>query len=233
MIEYEMLKILLKEVNIISITLRLILAIVCGGLIGYDRGKKRRPAGFRTHILVCLGSALVMITNQYIVEELSYGGDPTRLGAQVISGIGFLGAGTILITSKQQVKGLTTAAGLWASACMGLAIGIGFYGGAILGCLFILGSMTLLHRFDDFVMARTRLIEVYVEVKSVKGIGHIIDYIKGNGMEITNLEISKSRNPEDSVGLLITIKQQERMSHDNLITMIASVDEVTMVEEIA
>lgn len=233
MIEYEVLKTLLREVNLTSITVRLILAIVCGGLIGYDRGRKRRPAGFRTHILVCIGSALVMITNQYIVEELSFGGDPTRLGAQVISGIGFLGAGTILITNKQQVKGLTTAAGLWASACMGLAIGIGFYEGAILGCAFILGSMTLLHRFDDFVMARTKLVEVYVEVKSVKGIGMVLDFIKSNNMEITNLEISKSRNPEDNAGLLITIKQQERMTHDNLISMIASVEEVTMVEEIA
>lgn len=222
----------LREVNWFSITVRLILAIICGGLIGYDRGKKRRPAGFRTHILVCIGSALVMITNQYILEELQYGGDPTRLGAQVISGIGFLGAGTILITSKQQVKGLTTAAGLWASACMGLAIGIGFYEGAILGCIFILGSMTLLHRFDDFVMSRTKLVELYIEINTVKGIGIVLDFLRKQEMEVTNLEISKTRNPEDTVGLLVTINQKEKITHERLITMIGSIDEILMVEEI-
>lgn len=222
----------LREVNWISITVRLILAILCGGLIGYDRGKKRRPAGFRTHILVCIGSALVMITNQYILEDLNYGGDPTRLGAQVISGIGFLGAGTILITSKQQVKGLTTAAGLWASACMGLAIGIGFYEGAILGCIFILGSMTLLHRFDDFVMSKTKLVELYIEINTVKGIGIVLDFLRKQEMEVTNLEISKTRNPEDTIGLLVTINQKEKITHERLITMIGSIDEVLMVEEI-
>ena len=127
----------LREINILSIIVRLTMAAICGGFIGYDRGRKRRPAGLRTHILVCIGSALVMITNQYIIDIMGYSSDPTRLGAQVISGIGFLGAGTILITGKQQVKGLTTAAGLWASACMGLAIGIGFYEGALIGCIFI------------------------------------------------------------------------------------------------
>ncbi|ROR28442.1 putative Mg2+ transporter-C (MgtC) family protein [Mobilisporobacter senegalensis] len=228
----EMIGVYLQEVNWLSITVRLILAIICGGLIGYDRGRKRRPAGFRTHILVCIGSALVMITNQFIYEDLGYGGDPTRLGAQVISGIGFLGAGTILITSKQQVKGLTTAAGLWASACMGLAIGIGFYEGAILGCLFILGSVTLLHRFDDYVMSRTKLVEVYIEIKSVKGIGIVLAFLRKRNMEVTNLEISKTRNPEDTVGLLITFKQKEKMTHEKLITMLGSIDEVVMVEEI-
>ena len=128
----------LRDINMVSIILRLSLAMIFGGIIGFDRGKKKRPAGFRTHILVCIGSALAMITNQYIVQVMGMGGDPTRLGAQVISGIGFLGAGTILVTGRQQVKGLTTAAGLWASACMGLALGIGFYEGAIIGCALFL-----------------------------------------------------------------------------------------------
>lgn len=212
--------------------IRLLLAILCGGVIGYDRGRKRRPAGLRTHILVCIGSALVMITNQYIVEVMKMGGDPTRLGAQVISGIGFLGAGTILITSKQQVKGLTTAAGLWASACMGLAIGIGFYEGAILGCIVILISVTLLQKFDDFVMSNTRYVELYIEVRSEKGIGVVLNYLKSNHMDIVNLEISKTKNLEDSVGLLVSIMQKEKIVHARLISMIGSLPEVIMVEEI-
>jgi putative Mg2+ transporter-C (MgtC) family protein len=208
------------------------MAAICGGLIGYDRGRKRRPAGFRTHILVCIGSALVMITNQYIIDIMHYNADPTRLGAQVISGIGFLGAGTILITGKQQVKGLTTAAGLWASACMGLAIGIGFYEGALIGCIFILGSITLLHRFDAYVMSKTKLVELYVELVSVKGISKFFDFVRNNNMEITNVEIMKSRTADDMVGLFVTIKQKERHDHMKVLTLLGTLEEVVIVEEI-
>ena len=120
----------LKEPNTVSMLVRLTLAAFCGGLIGIGRVKKRRPAGFRTHTLVCLGAALTMIISQYLWAR-GQSTDLSRLGAQVINGIGFLGAGTIIVTGRQQIKGLTTAAGLWASACMGLAIGAGFYAGAI------------------------------------------------------------------------------------------------------
>ena len=103
----------LREVNTISIILRLALATLFAGIIGIERGRKKRPAGFRTHILVCIGATIIMITNQYIIEVMNMSSDPTRLGAQVISGIGFLGAGTIIVDRRNQVKGLTTAAGLW------------------------------------------------------------------------------------------------------------------------
>ncbi len=222
----------LRDINILSIIIRLSMAAICGGLIGYDRGRKRRPAGFRTHILVCIGSALVMITNQYIIDVMHYSSDPTRLGAQVISGIGFLGAGTILITGKQQVKGLTTAAGLWASACMGLAIGIGFYEGALIGCIFILGSITLLHRFDAYVMSKTKLVELYVELASVKGISKFFDFVRNNNMEITNVEIMKSRAADDMVGLFVTIKQKEKHDHMKVLTLLGTLEEVVIVEEI-
>ena len=124
--------------NVLWITLlRLAVAMFCGGAIGLERGKKRRPAGFRTHMLVCIGATLAMLVSQYLsMMETTFWAalvspnapktDLSRLGAQVINGIGFLGAGTIIVTGRQEVKGLTTAAGLWASACMGLAIGAGF-----------------------------------------------------------------------------------------------------------
>lgn len=229
---FEELMINLREINYFSIIVRLILAILCGGLIGYDRGKKRRPAGFRTHILVCIGSALVMITNQYIIDVMHYNADPTRLGAQVISGIGFLGAGTILITGKQQVKGLTTAAGLWASACMGLAIGIGFYEGALIGCTFIFGSMTVLHRFDDFVMSKTKLVDLYIEVESVNGINTIYEFAKRNHIDVNNVEISKMKQ-DKTIGLFITLRQREKQDHARLIAQIGGIEEVLKVEEIS
>ena len=127
----------LREINTVSIILRLTLATICGGVLGAERGRKRRPAGLRTHILVCIGAAMVMITSQYMTDILRISTDASRMGAQVISGIGFLGAGTIMVVGKNEVKGLTTAAGLWACACMGLAIGIGFYEGAIISCIFL------------------------------------------------------------------------------------------------
>ncbi len=223
----------LREINTLSIVIRLTLATFCGGLIGYDRGRKKRPAGFRTHILVCIGSALAMITNQYIIDIMGYTADPTRLGAQVISGIGFLGAGTILITGKHQVKGLTTAAGLWASACMGLAIGIGFYEGALAGCMFIWGSMTLLHRFDSYFMSKTKLMELYIELISLKSIGKVFDLLKNNNLEITNVEIIKTaRTGDDVVALSITIKQKERQDHEKIIALIGTLDDVVLVEEV-
>lgn len=228
----EQIMIRLEEINAVSITLRLVLAILFGGVIGYDRGKKRRPAGLRTHILVCIGSALAMITSQYVTDVLQYTSDPTRIGAQVVSGIGFLGAGTILTTSKQQVKGLTTAAGLWASACMGLALGIGFYEGAFIGCIAILGSMTLLQRFDDYVMDSTKIIELYIELSSVKGIALVIDFMHQNGIEITNVEILKTRNHDDDVGIFLSVKQKEKNDHHKLISLICGIKDVVLVEEI-
>ena len=125
-----------------SIVIRLLAATLCGGLLGMERERKKRPAGLRTYILVCMGAALVIMTNIYITDL--YGtGDPTRLAAQVVSGIGFLGAGTIIVTTRNRVRGLTTAAGLWASACMGIAIGAGFYIGACQLCM-------PLHQFESW-----------------------------------------------------------------------------------
>ena len=115
-----------RSVTIWSVALRMALAVLCGGIIGIEREYKRRPAGFRTHILICLGAAMTTLTSQYLYLVLGYYTDMARLGAQVVAGIGFIGAGTIIVTRRQRVKGLTTAAGLWAAAIIGLALGGGF-----------------------------------------------------------------------------------------------------------
>lgn len=123
---------ILAQPNLISILVRTVLAIICAGLIGYDRHTHGAPAGLRTHILVCVGAMIAMSTGQY--TSLVFGSaDITRIGAQVVSGIGFLGAGSIIVTRSNHIAGLTTAAGLWASACIGLALGVGFYEGALVG----------------------------------------------------------------------------------------------------
>ena len=156
----------LGEINALSTFVRLALALICGGVLGMERGKKNRPAGFRTYMLVCVGATLVMLTNQFICDQ--YGtGDPARLGAQVISGIGFLGAGTIIVTGRNRVKGLTTAAGLWADACVGLAIGIGFYSAALIGCTMILVVMSFLHKIDAIMTANTKVLDLYMEFEKM------------------------------------------------------------------
>ena len=136
-----------REVTQLSIILRIVSALLVGGIIGLKRGTKNRPAGLRTYMLVCVGSCLIMLTNQYIYQ-CTGAGDPMRLGAQVVSGIGFLGAGTIMVTKRNQIKGLTTAAGLWASAGVGLALGIGFYEAALTATISIYTILTILQKWE-------------------------------------------------------------------------------------
>lgn len=125
-----------REVTYLAVVIRIVCAVVVGGIIGIERSIKNRPAGLRTYMLVCVGACLIMLTNQYIFQ-MTGNGDPMRLGAQVVSGIGFLGAGTIIVTKHNQIKGLTTAAGLWSAAGVGLALGIGFYEAAFTAAIAI------------------------------------------------------------------------------------------------
>ena len=157
----------LREINMASICLRIVLSLIVGGILGLERGRKNRPAGFRTYILVCFGSMLVMMTNQYVYQTFG-ASDPTRMGAQVISGIGFLGAGTIILTGRQQIKGITTAAGMWSAACCGLAIGIGFYEAAVIGGVVVFLVMEFLENMDGVVRKHSKVIDVYLEFDGKK-----------------------------------------------------------------
>lgn len=220
------------EVNALSTFLRLALAMICGGVLGMERGKKNRPAGFRTYMLVCVGATLVMLTNQYICDM--YGtGDPARLGAQVISGIGFLGAGTIIVTGRNRVKGLTTAAGLWADACVGLAIGIGFYSAAIIGCSMIFVVMSVLHRMDNRMMTDAKVVDLYMEFQKMADLGTFMTYVKEHGMKITEIEMTKSDNVEDvGVAILLTLKLEKKRPHPEIIQLLSQAVGVIYIEEI-
>lgn len=222
----------LLELNTISVSVRLVLSLLCGGILGIERGRKRRPAGFRTYMLVCMGATLVMITNQYLME--TYGGtDPARMGAQVISGIGFLGAGTIIVTGRNRVKGLTTAAGLWAAACVGLSLGIGFYTGAVIGCTLIFVVMALLQKLDDWVMSSTKVINLYVEFERMSDVGEFIRYSKEHGFRISDLEVTKANGAGDSgVAVLCTLRLQKKKPHAEIIQMLSSVETIRYVEEL-
>lgn len=221
----------LYSINDSSIILRLVLALVLGGVIGFERGRSGRPAGLRTHILVCLGAVLAMMTNQYIYEEFGVS-DPARMGAQVISGIGFLGAGTILVTGRHQVKGLTTAAGLWATACMGLAIGIGFYKAAIAACVMITFATFVLHRFDNFLLSKSRIMDVYIEFSNTMPITTVLDAFKSLQVSIETIEIMKpTYGANAQLAAIINIRLKQKGARVDVIAKICSLEGVEFAEE--
>ncbi len=232
MIEY------LRELNMASIVFRILLAIIVGGVVGLERGRKNRPAGFRTYILVCLGAALVMMTNQYVYVTYHVS-DPVRLGAQVISGIGFLGAGTIMLTGKNQIKGLTTAASLWTAACSGLAIGIGFYEGAILGGLAIVFTVSGLHKFDNWMRSRSKYIELYIEYNEGKNtFSDFLIYAKENQFDIANIQASKDeyyhreKGKQRMVSYILTVQSKVKRSHAEMIDILTQAKGIQYIEEL-
>lgn len=203
-----------------------------GGVLGVEREQKRRPAGFRTYVIVCLGSTLVMMTNQY--AHLYMGApDPTRIAAQVVSGIGFLGAGTILVTKNNQVRGLTTAAGLWAAAALGLAVGCGFYSGAIMGFLAILISIKVLHTVDYLIYRKSPVVSLYAEVDDIKSVSCLLSYAREHGMALGDLEITKQKQMNGG-GICIrgTIRMEQRKPHDVIIQEFGQLPGVSYVEEL-
>ncbi len=179
----------LQEYSVVSVAVRIILATVLGGIIGFERERHGRAAGLRTHILVCLGSAVATLIGHYNFAVLHTLGDPMRIGAQVLSGIGFLGAGTIISKGRFQVTGLTTAAGLWATASIGLATGIGFYEAALLGALLVVLTMSLLTKFDAKIIKNSQKFRVYIEINDVNRMNNVIDMLisdfEGSGIQVT------------------------------------------------
>ena len=232
------LKAYLRDLNYISILFRIFLSVLVGGILGMERGKKNRPAGLRTYILVCLGSALVMMTNQYVY--LVYGtGDPVRLGAQVISGVGFLGAGTIVLTGRDKIMGITTAAGLWTAACSGLAIGIGFYEGAIVGGIAIAFTVSGLLKFDIWLRKKSQYLDLYIEYSGEKGdFSRFLQYAKDHQLEVHNIQINNGYSWHDQNGkqktlsYIVTVSSHVQRSHTEIIELLAHEDGILFIEEL-
>lgn len=234
----------LQDLNLASMVLRLVLAMVCGGIVGYDRGKKRRPAGLRTYMLVCMGAALTILISQFQNEMFStvwsdagndfgHHTDVSRYGAQVINGIGFLGAGTILVTANQQVKGMTTAAGLWASACMGLAIGAGFYEVAVLGVFLIWITVKEFARVEKAMTSRTKNMNIYVEIDGVDDIGAIIECLKKESIRIYDVEVQKSgADGVTAPSAIFSLRLPKHRHHAEISSKIAAISAVRFIQEI-
>ena len=222
----------LREVTYLAVVLRIFTAVLFGGAIGLERGMKNRPAGLRTYMLVCVGSCLIMLTNQYLFQ-VSGAGDPMRLGAQVVSGIGFLGVGTIIVTKHNQIKGLTTAAGLWASAGVGLALGVGFYEAAAVAGFSVFAILTLLQRWDDKMKGTTKIIELYIELLESVPLGELIRELRAMNLDIESIEMEKDTQLEDDAKpLIVTLKTKKRGDHKLLIERIKKLDGIIHLEEL-
>lgn len=235
----------LRQCNLPSVALRLVLAMIFGGMLGIERAKKGRAAGFRTYMFVCMGAALTVLLSQYesmmlagqwndVAQEVGIRTDVSRFGAQVINGIGFLGAGTIILTGRQEIKGLTTAAGLWASACMGLAIGSGFYECAVLGFILILVTTVLLDRVSSWIVSTARNMDLYIEFEKMEDLGQIIAVFKDMNIQIFDVDIQREKHPNGSVaiGAVISSRLPRKETHSNVMSVISKFDFVTIVDEI-
>jgi putative Mg2+ transporter-C (MgtC) family protein len=231
------------QLTFADMLLRITVATLCGGIIGIERGRKHRAAGFRTYMIVCMGAALTMVLSTYLcamisgvwteVPENARTTDVSRFGAQVINGIGFLGAGTILVTGRQQIKGMTTAAGLWASACMGLAIGAGFYTGAIVACALIAVTMIFFTKIESFVLTRSRNINLYIEFENSDYIVDILAKFKSVGVRIFDVEITKAKHAENKIPIaIISMRLPPKMPHTQVFSLTTEIDSIRSVEEL-
>ncbi len=234
----------LRVLTPLSGTLRLLCAIFFGGLIGLDRERKGRAAGFRTYMLVCMGAALTMMLGQYeylmvtgpwaeLSGQLGLKTDVSRFGAQVINGIGFLGAGTIIVTGHQKVKGVTTAAGLWASSCMGIALGAGFYECMIVAFPLILLCFRVLPLVENHISAYSTDMNVYVEFEGMELLDDIFAAVRQMGVQIYDVEIDHGQeNYRHMPSAVFSLRLKEKQHHARLLSEFSTIPGVRLIDEV-
>ena len=222
----------LKEISLLSITVRIGLSILIGGILGAERSSRNRPAGFMTYVLVCMGSTIIMLTNYYIYTVMP-GTDPARLGAQVVSGIGFLGAGTIIVKHKDEVHGLTTAAGLWVTAGLGLALGAGFYSGALIGCLFFIFAMSILRGVEVYIRHHARNMEVYLEYGPEFSMRALAETVEQFGYELYDIQRDRVHALEHELGsLTFSLDLMHRRNHLEVMEELYYIKGVEYIQEL-
>ena len=223
----------IRDMTFWAILARLTLAVICGGLIGAEREIKRRPAGFRTHILICLGSAITTLTSQYLLFQHLFN-DIARLGAQVIAGIGFIGAGTIIVTKRKRVKGLTTAAGLWTSAIIGLVCGAGYVECAIFATVMVLVAELLLVKVEYRFVYKVNDVNLYIEYADAVCIESIIRIAKENHITMNGLEITRVAGEGDShyYCAVLTLQASRKQLDEKIVKSISNLEDVINIEEL-
>ncbi len=223
----------IRDLSLLSMCIRLVLAVFCGSIIGVEREFKRRPAGFRTHILICMGAAMTTLISEYLLVEMHYTTDIARLGAQVIAGIGFIGAGTIIVTRHQRVKGLTTAAGLWAVAIVGLCIGVGFYEGAILTTFLILMAEILFAKIEKWITRKSPEVNLMLEYNDAGALDPLLVWLKQNNVKVQHLEITRAPKGEsDNAVAIFSLRLHKKCTVDHIQQYVSTLENITAAEEL-
>ena len=222
----------LRDLSVASVAFRFFLCFLFSGIIGLERGWRQQAAGLRTHMLVCLGAAATLIVGEYTHIYFSSAGDFSRISAQVVSGIGFLGAGTIIVSSKHQIKGLTTAASLWATACLGLTIGAGFFEGAAILFLFMILVLIVMNRFDNKYLKVSTTMAIYLEIQRESGLGNLICHIKKMGWDIQNIREFAPRNEQILVYKIDIASEQAGKQDPEEMLKLRELDGIVCFEEL-
>ena len=223
-----------RELTLINVILRMSLSVLSAGIIGIERTYKRRPAGFRTHILICLGACMTAMTGQFLSVYLKMYTDISRLGAQVIAGIGFIGAGAIITTQRRQVKGLTTAAGLWATAIMGLCFGCGFIEAGILATVMIFLVETSLSKLEYRMRSSSPEVNIYLEYRGKDCMQHIMRYTREHGIEIVDLKMQRTGGGERAKGMcaILQLKLEKGQKAEMVIRDLHIIKGIYSIEEL-
>lgn len=214
-----------------AITVRLLCALLIGVVIGFDRGLKRRGAGIKTHALVCMGAALVTMTGQYMWLYTQMG-DIARLPAQVISGISFLGVGTIVVTGRNQVRGLTTSAGLWVCACSGIACGIGFVDGALVTLALVIFTLKVLTRVDMLITRYSKVCDVYIEFENNNAVSLFMDEMRSHNVHFGDFELSKSKIKGGGPNAIINLEMGSSSQREPLLQELRTKEYIHYIEEL-
>ena len=221
-----------RSITSLSVCIRMILSLICGGIVGLERSYKNRPAGFRTHMLVCEGSTMASMIGLYLYLNLQLPTDLSRMGAQVVAGLGFIGAGTIIVTKKRAIKGLTTAAGLWTTGIIGLAIGAGFYEGAIIATILILLAETWFAKIGMRIQHLEHLL-IRVTYYHKISLDQVMRYCKDHRLTITNLQItgtSEAANGSTLYHAVITMRTIRSITLQELLSHIKTIEGIYAVE---
>lgn len=221
-----------NSLSFFSVTWRLLFAMLAGMLVGIERSSRGRGAGVKTHTLVCVGAALVMLIGQYMNAVLGNQGDMARLGAQVISGMGFLGVGTIIVTGRNHVRGLTTAAGLWVCACEGLAIGVGFWKGAVVTLLIIMFTLRVLVKVDLWMHRNAMSFDLYIEFNGTGSVRQFMKEISYQNVRIKSLDVTRSRIDENGQAAMISLEMRRGKDRPNLLEWIRERKYILYLEEL-
>ena len=217
----------LTEFNTVTVVIRVILAALAGALVGLEREFHGRAAGMRTHMMVALGAALAAMIGMYTVAELGIDSDPLRVGAQVISGVGFLGAGTILLRGGgSRITGLTTAAGLWTAASIGLAVGIGFYVGAFMTVIAVMLTFTLITSLEHFMNRKRQRMAIYLELEDVEAVRPMLDMLRTE-YGLLEAQVTPPRSgTHPHVGMEILVRVPQKLSTEENLTRFSGLPRV-------